>query len=82
MELLENIKKKIGQWVFQRDLKFNKRIKAVSNIDDAKSIGILYDATSEKQVKLARSLFNDICLTIDDDPIKLWTRFFKQLPGN
>ena len=51
MEILENIKKNIGQWVFQRDLKFNKRIKSVSNIDDAKSIGILYDATSEKQVK-------------------------------
>ena len=51
MEILDNIKKNIGQWVFQRDLKFNKRIKSVSNIDDAKSIGILYDATSEKQVK-------------------------------
>ena len=32
-----------------------------------------------KKVKLARSQFDDICLTIDDDPIKLWTRFFKQL---
>jgi putative transferase (TIGR04331 family) len=39
------------------------------------------DWWNTKEVKLARSQFNDICLTIDDDPIKLWTRFFKQLPN-
>ena len=41
MEILENIKKILDSGFFQRDLKFNKRIKSVSNIDDAKSIGIL-----------------------------------------
>ncbi len=37
---------------------------------------------NSEKVKLARSLFNDICLTIDDDPIRLWTNFFKRLPNN
>ncbi len=37
---------------------------------------------NSKKVKLARSLFNDICLTIDDDPIGLWTNFFKRLSNN
>ena len=29
MEFLEDIKKKVGQWVFQRELRSNKRIKEV-----------------------------------------------------
>ena len=52
MEFIENIKQKVGQWVFQRDLKTNSRKKEVCNIDEAKSIGILYDATLEHQIKM------------------------------
>tara|TARA_B100000768_G_scaffold149775_1_gene144237 strand:+ start:248 stop:790 length:543 start_codon:yes stop_codon:yes gene_type:complete len=51
MQFIENTKKKIGKWVFQRELKTNKRLKAVCNLDDAKSVGILYDATKEEQIK-------------------------------
>ena len=51
MEFVENIKHKIGAWVFQRELKTNKRQKEVCNINDAKSVGILYEATSEEQIK-------------------------------
>ena len=47
MQFIEDTKHKIGQWVFQRDLKTNKRLKEVCNLDDAKSVGILYDATLE-----------------------------------
>ena len=50
MKFLEDIKLRIGQFVFQREIKFNKRLKEVCNLNDAKSIGILYDATSEKQI--------------------------------
>ena len=32
MQFLEDIKHKIGQWVFQRELKTNKRQKEVCNI--------------------------------------------------
>lgn len=50
IQFLEDIKHKIGQYVFQRDLKLNKRIKSVSNLDDSKSIGILFDATTKELI--------------------------------
>jgi len=52
MRFIENIKQKIGEWVFQRELKTNKRIKSVCNLDDAKSIGILYEATFEENINI------------------------------
>ena len=51
MQFLENFKHKIGQRVFQRDLRTNKRLKEVSNLEKAKSIGILYEATNDEQIK-------------------------------
>ncbi len=51
MQFIEDFKQKVGKWVFQRELKTNKRIKAACNIKDAKSIGILYNATSEEQIQ-------------------------------
>ena len=50
MQFIENIKQKIGKWVFQRDLRTNKRLKEVSNLEKAKSIGILYNATNQEQI--------------------------------
>ena len=50
MQVLEDFKHKIGQWVFQRDLRTNKRLKEVSNLEKAKSIGILYNATNQEQI--------------------------------
>ena len=51
MQFIEDTKQKIGQWVFQKEMNANKRLKEVCNLDDAKSVGILYDATSEQQIK-------------------------------
>ena len=42
IKFLEDFKHKIGQWIFHRELKLNKK-KSVSNLDDAKSIGILFE---------------------------------------
>ena len=50
IKFLEDFKHKIGQWIFHRELKLNKRKKSVSNLDDAKSIGILFEATSKEQI--------------------------------
>ena len=36
MQFLEDFKHKIGKWVFQRDLRTNKRLKEVSNLEKAK----------------------------------------------
>ena len=54
MQFIENLKQKVGKWVFQRDLKTNMRTKEACNLKDAKSIGILYDATSEEQIKMIK----------------------------
>ena len=54
MQFIEDFKQKVGRWVFQRELKINKRLKVVCNLDEAKSIGILYDATSEDQIKIIK----------------------------
>jgi hypothetical protein len=54
MQFIEDFKQKVGKWVFQRELKTNKRTKEVCNLDNAQSIGILYDATSEEQIKIVK----------------------------
>ena len=50
MHFIEDLKQKVGKWVFQKELKRNDRTKLVCNLDDAKSIGILYDATFKDQL--------------------------------
>ena len=52
MQFIEDLKQKVGKWVFQRELRTNMRTKTVCNLDDAKSIGVLYDATTEEQIKM------------------------------
>jgi len=54
MQFIEDFKQKVGKWVFQRELQTNSRTKEVCNLDDAKSIGILYNATSEQQIKIIK----------------------------
>ena len=51
MSYIENFKTKIGQIVFQNQLNSNKRKKEVCNLESSKSIGILYEATTEEQIK-------------------------------
>ena len=41
MQFIEDIKKKVGKWVFKRELKINKRRKEVCNLESAKSIAML-----------------------------------------
>ena len=52
MQFVENIKQKVGRWVFQNELEKNPRAKEVCNLLNANSIGILYEATSENQLKM------------------------------
>ena len=51
MQSIEDFKQQVGKWVFQRELKANSRTKEVCNLDNAKSIGILYNATTESNIK-------------------------------
>ena len=56
IQFIEDIKHKIGKYVFQRDLKHNKRHKSVCNLEDAKSIGILFEATTKEQITQVKPL--------------------------
>ena len=51
MQFIEDFKLKVGKYVFQRQLRNNIRTKEMCNISNAKSIGILYDATTEDNIK-------------------------------
>ena len=50
MKFIEDFKTKVGKWVFQRQLSSNKRSKFICNLEDARSVGILYDATDEQNI--------------------------------
>jgi len=54
MQFIENVKQKLGQIVFQKELRNNPRLKLVCNLDDAKSVGILYDATTQERVEAVK----------------------------
>ena len=56
MKFIEDFKQHVGRWVFHRQLRTNKRVKEVCNLLEAKSIGILYEATSEEQIKMIQPL--------------------------
>tara|TARA_A100001035_G_scaffold179592_1_gene142803 strand:- start:135 stop:692 length:558 start_codon:yes stop_codon:yes gene_type:complete len=59
-QFVENIKQKVGDYVFKRDLKHNERKREVHNLHTAKSIGILYDATDLNDMMLVSEFANDL----------------------
>ena len=63
IQFVENIKQKVGDYVFKRDLKHNDRKREVHNLHTAKSIGILYDATDLKDMMLVSEFANDLFKT-------------------
>ena len=50
IQFIEDIKHRIGKYVFQRDLNHNKRHRSVCNLEEAKSIGILFEGTTKEQI--------------------------------
>jgi len=66
IQFLENIKQKVGDYVFKRDLKYNDRTREVHNLHTAKSIGILYDATDLKDMMLVSEFANELFKTKKD----------------
>ena len=66
IQFVENIKQKVGDYVFRRDLKYNERKRQVHNLNTAKSIGILYDATDLNDMMLVSEFVNDLFKTKKD----------------
>ncbi len=53
MSFIYNIKSKIGQFALKRYFLSQKRTPVVNNLDQAKSVGIIFDADTEKDFDLA-----------------------------
>ena len=68
IQFVENIKQKVGDYVFKRDLKHNERKREVHNLHTAKSIGILYDATDLNDMMLVSEFANDLFKSKKDVP--------------
>jgi len=58
IQFIEDFKHRVGQFVFKRDLRHNKRRKVVFNLEKAKSIGILYEATTKEDIKQVKPLID------------------------
>ena len=60
IQFVENIKQKVGDYVFKRNLKQNNRIREVHNLHTAQSIGILYNATDIDDMMLVSQFVNEL----------------------
>lgn len=56
MKIIKSIKEKIGFYILRRNLKNINRERAVSNFDTAKTFGIVFDATVQKNYEKVREL--------------------------
>ena len=63
IQFVENIKQKVGDYVFKRNLKQNNRIREVHNLHTAQSIGILYNATDIDDMMLVSQFVNELYKT-------------------
>lgn len=66
IQFVENIKQKVGDYVFKRNLKQNNRIREVNNLHTAQSIGILYNATDIDDMMLVSQFVNELYKTKKD----------------
>ena len=66
MQFVEDIKQKVGDFFFKRELKSNPRQREVHNLHTAQSIGILYDATETEDMLKVSEFVNTLFITKKD----------------
>ena len=66
MQFVEDIKQKVGDFFFKRELKSNPRQREVNNLHTAQSIGILYDATEMEDMLKVSEFVNTLFQTKKD----------------
>ncbi len=66
MQFVEDIKQKVGDFFFKRELKSNPRQREVHNLHTAQSIGILYDATERQDMIKVSEFVNALFKTKKD----------------
>ena len=70
MQFVEDIKQKLGDFFFKRELKSNARKREVHNLHTAHSIGILYDATEREDMLKVSEFVNALFKTKKDVNLK------------
>jgi hypothetical protein len=71
MSLLKNIKNMLGEYRFRRELKTIIREPESISLDEASSIGILYDATDERDSETVKNFMKNIKSTFRKDFLAL-----------
>jgi len=66
MQFVEDIKQKVGDFFFKKELKSNPRQREVHNLHTAQSIGILYDATEKEDMLKVSEFVNTLFQTKKD----------------
>ena len=66
MQFVEDIKQKVGDFFFKKELKSNPRQREVHNLHSAQSIGILYDATEREDMLKVSEFVNALFQTKKD----------------
>ena len=66
MQFVEDIRQKVGDFFFKRELKSNPRQREVHNLHTSKSIGILYDATEREDMIKVSEFVNTLFKTKKD----------------
>jgi len=66
MQFVEDIRQKVGDFFFKRELKSNPRQREVHNLHSAQSIGILYDATEREDMLKVSEFVNALFQTKKD----------------
>ena len=66
MQFVEDIKQKVGDFFFKRELISNPRQREVHNLHTAQSIGILYDATEMEDMLKVSEFVNTLFQTKKD----------------
>lgn len=66
IQFIEDIKQKVGDYFFKRELKSNTRKRVVHNLHTAQSIGILYDATEQEHMMQVSEFVNALFQTKKD----------------
>ena len=66
MQFVEDIRQKVGDFFFKRELKSNLRQREVHNLHTAQSIGILYDATEREDMLKVSEFVNALFQTKKD----------------
>ncbi len=77
----KNIRSKIGKMMFLREFRSHKRQQKMVSFDDAKTIGVVYDSTDEKNFEIIKRYVKELRDIYKKDVLALGFYNGKELPN-